>query len=176
MSANGIKIDAAELVGIICEGVFYGLFVGMFVGTVHVLTVGRLRHSTINVPMLGAAFLMMGLATAQLAVDSVNIFTAFIRKGDVGRAGRNAHLLDVTQPIFAAKHAIYFTMMFVGDAIVVSNSPTERKISHQNVSRSGEHTLSGLVGGGLLCFRHFVPWDQLLRPTRQFGVFATLLL
>jgi len=59
---------------------------------------------------------MMCLSTTQIVVDTVNIFRAFI---DLERQQRIMFLLDVTQPIFAAKHAIYFTMMLIGDIIVI---------------------------------------------------------
>lgn len=77
----------------------------------------RLSMGKSNKIFVLVALLMLGLATAQLVVDTTNLFRAFI---PFERAGRVGFLLDVTQPIFAAKHSIYFTMMLVGDSIVVS--------------------------------------------------------
>lgn len=67
--------------------------------------------------MIVASAVMCSLATSQIIVDSVNIFRAFI---PLDRIQRQEFLSDATQPIFAAKHAIYFTMVIVGDIIVVS--------------------------------------------------------
>ncbi|KAF4569917.1 hypothetical protein EYR40_008897 [Pleurotus pulmonarius] len=64
--------------------------------------------------MVLALLVMMALATAQLAVDAVNIFQAFV---DNNRFERVLFLSNPTLPIFAAKHAIFFTMIVVGDAI-----------------------------------------------------------
>jgi len=66
--------------------------------------------------MLIAACIMVALATAQIIVDTTNIFQAFI---DLDIQQRVSFLSDVTEPVFAAKHAIYFTMMLVGDIIVI---------------------------------------------------------
>jgi len=60
---------------------------------------------------------MAALATSQYVVDTVNIFWAFFGTND--RQARILFLHDVTRPIFAAKHSIFFTMMVVGDGIVV---------------------------------------------------------
>ncbi|THH09113.1 hypothetical protein EW146_g8787 [Bondarzewia mesenterica] len=112
----GIQIDVAELAGIVCEGIFYGLFLSLSAATLHILIIGRQRNSKLNVPMTIAAMVMLVLATAQIIVDTVNVFMAFVV---LDRPERLRFLLDVTQRIFAAKHAIYFTMMLVGDSIVI---------------------------------------------------------
>lgn len=70
--------------------------------------------------MLAAAIIMLILVIAQFVVDAVNIFMGFIALSEHPRLSRILFFQDLTQPIFAAKHAIFFTMMFVGDAIVVS--------------------------------------------------------
>ncbi|KAJ7750808.1 hypothetical protein B0H16DRAFT_1549167 [Mycena metata] len=110
-----MQIDVAELAGIVVEGVLYGIFVVLSIITFYHLLWTR-RHSKLNVPMVGAAVVMSILATCQLIVDTDNIFKAFI---DLERPARLFFLIDATQQIFAAKHAIYFTQMIVGDAIVI---------------------------------------------------------
>ncbi|KAK0447012.1 uncharacterized protein EV420DRAFT_1714619 [Desarmillaria tabescens] len=59
---------------------------------------------------------MYSLATAQLAVDCVTIFNTFV---PMGRATRQTTLANITIPVNAAKRAIFFTMMVLGDAIVI---------------------------------------------------------
>jgi hypothetical protein len=94
-----------------------GFFVALFMSTMYIL-VGRRRKSGSNTnwPMIVAAVTMMMLATAQLAVDIWNIFQAFMY---TTRPERLLFLVNVTHPIFAAKHALYFTQMLVGDMILV---------------------------------------------------------
>lgn len=67
--------------------------------------------------MVVTSLLMFTLATCQLAVDTTSVFNAFI---DLDRTARIALLNTKTIPINAAKHAIFFALMILGDAIVVS--------------------------------------------------------
>jgi hypothetical protein len=97
---------------------FQGAFSVSFLATIRILTRDRGHGRKTNITMLIAAILMMTLATGQIIVDTTNIFWAFIDKGS--RLERQSFLQDATQPIFAAKHAIYFTMMLLGDSIVAS--------------------------------------------------------
>ena len=130
-----IQIDVAELAGIVSEGILFGtppvaayasdtethlFFIGIFltlVSTALWILLERRGRGQRNFPFIVAALVMLGLSFAQIIVDTVNIFRAFI---PLERPERLFFLLDVTEPIFAAKHSIYFTMMLVGDAIVVS--------------------------------------------------------
>ncbi|KAF8991667.1 hypothetical protein BDQ17DRAFT_1370452 [Cyathus striatus] len=109
-----IQVDVAELAGLVVEGCLYGAFMVLFFISFHTL-VKRKKRSKLSPAMIVAAVTMAVLATCQIIVDTVNIFWAFI---PLTREERIIFLTDVTHPIFAAKHAIYFTMMLVGDAIV----------------------------------------------------------
>ena len=99
-----------------------------------------------NYPLIVGALVMLGLGTAQIIVDTANIFRAFIR---LDRQQRIFFMSDVTEPIFAAKHAIYFTQMLVGDSIVVSASNhlenNVKKMANSFVCRYTERLLSGIV-------------------------------
>ncbi|VDB95596.1 unnamed protein product [Peniophora sp. CBMAI 1063] len=110
-----IQIDVSELAGIVCEGILFGIFLTLISAAFWILLEKRGRGQR-NLPFLVAALVMFGLSFAQIIVDTVNVFRAFI---PLDRAQRILFLLNVTEPIFAAKHAIYFTMMLVGDAIVI---------------------------------------------------------
>ncbi|KDR76853.1 hypothetical protein GALMADRAFT_139719 [Galerina marginata CBS 339.88] len=109
-----IPVDVAELAGIVVEGGLYGVFLILFGVTIRTLLWKR-KLAKLNRIMVVAACLMAVLATCQIVVDTVNIFRAFI---PLDRESRIIFLSNPTEPIFAAKHAIYFTMMLVGDAIV----------------------------------------------------------
>lgn len=76
------------------------------------------KNQSINVPLVFTSTLMFCLATAQIIVGTVAIFEGFIT---LERPSRIKFLGNVTYPINAAKHAIFFTMLLLGDAIVVSN-------------------------------------------------------
>ena len=93
-----------------------GVFLVLDLAAIYILT-RRRRYSRPNIPMILAGVVMLFLSTAQFIVDATNLFMAFI---PLNRVARIAFFSDLTHPIFAAKHAIYFTMMLVGDAIVVS--------------------------------------------------------
>jgi len=105
---NGIQDDVAELAGLVVEGIVYGFFLALFLSTLTLLFTKRQSRV-----MLGAVIVMFLLATAQIIVDTVNIFMAFVDLPD--RISRLAFLENPTLPIFAAKHAIFFTMIWVGD-------------------------------------------------------------
>ncbi|TDL17411.1 hypothetical protein BD410DRAFT_807367 [Rickenella mellea] len=110
-----VQIDVAELAGLVIEGILYGVFLALFVATMQVLTRKR-RHSRPNIPSIVSAVVMFILATAQISVDTTNIFLSFIT---LDRTHSVEFLLDGTKPILAARAGIYFTMMLVGDVILI---------------------------------------------------------
>ncbi|KZV60852.1 hypothetical protein PENSPDRAFT_619755 [Peniophora sp. CONT] len=110
-----IEIDVSELAGIVCEGILFGTFLTLVLTALWILFEKRGRGQR-NLPFIGAALVMLGLSFAQIIVDTINIFRAFI---PLDRAQRILFLVNVTEPIFAAKHSIFFTQMLVGDAIVI---------------------------------------------------------
>ncbi|KAF8879039.1 hypothetical protein BD779DRAFT_1676574 [Infundibulicybe gibba] len=116
---NGIQIDVAELAGVAVEGVLYGgIFLVMDVVALYILV----RHSnyrrSMNRPMILAAVIMLLLRLLNL--QSTPQTSSWVHKYS-GSTQRLAFLSNLTNPIFAAKHAIYFTMMVVGDAIVITD-------------------------------------------------------
>jgi hypothetical protein len=76
-----------------------------------------------NWPMALAAGLLVVLCTTRLAIDTTNVFVAFV--GHPDRDARIAYLADVTQPLFTTKHSLLVGVLFVGDSFVVSFSITE---------------------------------------------------
>jgi len=74
-----------------------------------------LKASTLNLPMTITAVCMILLATAQLAVDTANVFVAFLHKD---RAERIAFLADTGTKLFSAKHCILITQLLIGDSFV----------------------------------------------------------
>ena len=76
-----------------------------------------LKVATLNLPMTITAVAMILLATAQLAVDTTNVFVAFLHND---RAARIAFLADVSTKLFSAKHCILISQLLIGDSFVVS--------------------------------------------------------
>lgn len=73
--------------------------------------------------MTMTAVIMILLATVQLALDTTNIFIAFL---DNDRVGRLAYLYDVKTAIFSAKHCVTITQLVVGDSFVVRMRYSDR--------------------------------------------------
>lgn len=79
----------------------------------------RLQVATLNLPMTITAVCMIVLATAQLSVDTANIFVAFLHRT---REERIAFLSDTGTKWFSTKHSILIAQWIIGDSFVVSDS------------------------------------------------------
>ncbi|KAF5327231.1 hypothetical protein D9619_004915 [Psilocybe cf. subviscida] len=113
-----IQIDVAELSGLVIVACFYGVYLTLFIVSAYIFaTRQRLRVATINLPMTITAACMVLLATAQLAVDTANIFIAFLHNN---REDRIAFLEDTGTKWFATKHCILslITQLLIGDSFV----------------------------------------------------------
>ncbi|KAK0435497.1 hypothetical protein EV421DRAFT_1835228 [Armillaria borealis] len=110
-----MQSDVAELAGLVIEACLYGVLTVLTIGTLYVL-LRRRRREAVNYTLLATSVLMYSLATAQIVVDCITIFNTFI---PMDRATRQATLANVTIPTNAAKRAILFAMMILGDAIVI---------------------------------------------------------
>jgi hypothetical protein len=77
-----------------------------------------LKVATLNLPMTITAVCMILLATAQLSVDTANVFVAFLHRT---REERIAFLADTGTKLFSAKHCILITQLLIGDSFVVSS-------------------------------------------------------
>ncbi|KAF9472744.1 hypothetical protein BDN70DRAFT_886614 [Pholiota conissans] len=112
----GFEIDTAELSGLVVEAGFYGMYVTLFIVSAYVFAERQsLKVATLNLPMTITAVAMILLATAQLAVDTANVFVAFLHND---RAARIAFLADVSTKLFSAKHCILITQLLIGDSFV----------------------------------------------------------
>ena len=81
----------------------------------------RRRHgSQLSWPMVSAGVLLILLATARFAVDTANVFEAFIKHDP--RTARIGYLADVTQPLFTTKHSLLVAVLLVGDSFVVRST------------------------------------------------------
>ncbi|OSD02601.1 hypothetical protein PYCCODRAFT_1425172 [Trametes coccinea BRFM310] len=134
--SSGMQIDTAELAGLAAEGGLYGVFVCLYFVCGYDLTQRRARFkSQLSWPMVLAGTLLIILATARFAVDTTNVFVAFIHHDP--RAARLAYLADVTQPLFTTKHSLLIAVLLVGDSFVASTLPimykrTNSSRDHQN--------------------------------------------
>ncbi|KAI9061592.1 hypothetical protein FKP32DRAFT_1575597 [Trametes sanguinea] len=112
-----MQIDTAELAGLAAEGGLYGVFVCLYFVCGYDLTQRRARFkSQLSWPMVLAGTLLIILATARFAVDTTNVFVAFIHHDP--RPARLAYLADVTQPLFTTKHSLLIAVLLVGDSFV----------------------------------------------------------
>ena len=73
---------------------------------------------------------MFILATAQIVVNCVVIFDAFIEiaPGPNPRAVRKLKMDNLRNPLVLAKKAIFLTMMIVGDVIAVGRTSQDRAL------------------------------------------------
>ncbi|TFK50625.1 hypothetical protein OE88DRAFT_1726452 [Heliocybe sulcata] len=109
-----IKIDVAELAGLVAEAILYGIFVMLFAAAMY-FTFVRKRRPKANRVMVVSALVLFILATIQLVADTTNIFTAFINRT---RPDRIAYLQDVSQPVFILKHTTLILIRLVSDLFV----------------------------------------------------------
>ncbi|KAK7056366.1 hypothetical protein VNI00_002920 [Paramarasmius palmivorus] len=113
--AIGIETDVAELAGIIAEAGLYGVLTVLTAATLYIL-IQKNPSPKLNLPLILTSCLMYTLATAQMVVDCVVIFDAFI---DLPRPERIALMANLSIPIVATKRALFFVMLILGDAIVI---------------------------------------------------------
>lgn len=113
-----IQNDVAELSGLVVEARLYGSpsalrSIGFYIFAAR----QRSKIATLNLPMIITGVCMILLTTAQLVVDTANIFIEFLNKN---REVRVAFLSDTRTTWFAAKHCILITQLLIGDSFVVS--------------------------------------------------------
>ena len=95
------------------------MYLTLFVVSAYVFAERQsLKKATLNLPMTITAVAMILLATAQLSVDTANVFVAFLHND---REQRIAFLANVATKLFSAKHCILISQLLVGDSFVVSN-------------------------------------------------------
>ncbi|KAF8170786.1 hypothetical protein BJ912DRAFT_996551 [Pholiota molesta] len=113
----GFQIDTAELSGLVVEAGFYGImYLTLFIVSAYVFAQRQsLKIATLNLPMTITAVAMILLATAQLCVDTANVFVAFLHND---RAARIAFLADTSTKLFSAKHCILISQLLIGDSFV----------------------------------------------------------
>ncbi|KAI0634699.1 hypothetical protein C8Q77DRAFT_1216780 [Trametes polyzona] len=110
-----MQVDTAELAGLAAEGVLYGILVCMSCVRGHDLLERRARFAAqVNWQMVLAGVLLIVLATARFAVDTANIFAAFIHHDP--RGARISYLDDVTQPLFASQYSLLIAILLVGNS------------------------------------------------------------
>ncbi|KAF5327360.1 hypothetical protein D9619_004994 [Psilocybe cf. subviscida] len=110
------QIDVAELSGLVVEAGFYGMYLTLFIVSTYIFAKRQmLKVATLNLPMTITAVCMILLATAQLAVDTANVFVAFLHRT---REERIRFLSETGTKLFSAKHCILITQLLIGDSFV----------------------------------------------------------
>ncbi|KAG7099804.1 hypothetical protein E1B28_001615 [Marasmius oreades] len=104
----------------IVEAILYGIFTVLTIGTLYILT-KRGSNADLNYAVIFTSVLMFVLATAEIVVNCVVIFDAFIEiaPGPNPRAVRKLKMDNLGNPLVLAKKAIFLTMMILGDVIVI---------------------------------------------------------
>lgn len=74
------------------------------------------KGASLSLPMTVTAVCMILCATAQLSVDTANVFVAFLHRS---REERLRYLSDTSTKLFSAKHCITITQLLIGDSFVV---------------------------------------------------------
>ncbi|KAK0460065.1 uncharacterized protein EV420DRAFT_249340 [Desarmillaria tabescens] len=107
-----ISLEKANFVALVLEALLYGAFTVLFLAALWVIFQKR---SGINVKLLSTVIIIWILAT-HLILDIIRASEAF-----VGLTGRTAldYYSDLSNPLQAAKTAIYVTLTLVGDGFVI---------------------------------------------------------
>ncbi|KAF5316010.1 hypothetical protein D9619_006923 [Psilocybe cf. subviscida] len=111
-----LQIDVAELSGLVVEAIFYGVFLTLFIVSAYIFVRRQMaKGDSLSLPMTVTAVCMILCATAQLSVDTANIFVAFLHRT---RVERLRYLSDTSTKLFSAKHCITITQLLIGDSFV----------------------------------------------------------
>ncbi|KAK0437129.1 uncharacterized protein EV420DRAFT_203608 [Desarmillaria tabescens] len=108
-----IPLDKANFLALVCETLLYGSFTVLFIAAIYVIV---RKRSGINVKLLSTVVIIWILATVHLILDIVRAIEAFV---ELERGGAQQYYLDLSNPLQAAKTAIYVTLTLVGDGFVI---------------------------------------------------------
>ncbi|KAH8078745.1 hypothetical protein BXZ70DRAFT_658531 [Cristinia sonorae] len=100
------------------QSLLYGVAVLMFVLTMWILVQNRSRQE-VNKTMILTSFLLILLATAELAVNIVRLQTGFMKEGMSHPGGTEGYFLDVSRPTYVAKSTLYNAQTLILDAAVI---------------------------------------------------------
>ncbi|KAK0201469.1 hypothetical protein DFS33DRAFT_1276360 [Desarmillaria ectypa] len=108
-----ISLEKANFVALVLEALLYGFFTVLFLAALWVIFQKR---SGVNVKLLSTVIIMWILVTVHLILDVVRAAEAFVGNAESTALG---YYSDLSNPLQAAKTAIYVTLTLVGDGFVI---------------------------------------------------------
>ncbi|EPQ58590.1 hypothetical protein GLOTRDRAFT_127087 [Gloeophyllum trabeum ATCC 11539] len=114
---DGIGLDAAQLVAIFLESMFFGMFFILYCIVLWILSHKRTSRRA-NIVMMSTVTTMFVLAIVHLAIDLSRIMDAFIGQKNV-QDGALLYYANLSNPKQVAKTVVYATQTIIGDSFVV---------------------------------------------------------
>ncbi|KAG7444135.1 uncharacterized protein BT62DRAFT_934310 [Guyanagaster necrorhizus] len=108
-----ISLDEANFLALVFEALLYGSFTVLFIAAIYIIFQKR---SGINIKLLSTVVAIWVLSTVHLIIDIIRAIEAFV---ELERGGALQYYLDLSNPLQAAKTAIYVTLTLVGDGFVI---------------------------------------------------------
>ncbi|KAK0503646.1 hypothetical protein EDD18DRAFT_1098994 [Armillaria luteobubalina] len=108
-----ISLDKANFLALVLETLLYGAFTVLFIAALYVIFQKR---SGINVKLLLTVIAIWTLATVHLILDIIRAIEAFV---ELQSGGALQYYSDLSNPLQAAKTAIYVILTLVGDGFVI---------------------------------------------------------
>ncbi|PBK67234.1 hypothetical protein ARMSODRAFT_1086201 [Armillaria solidipes] len=108
-----ISLDKANFLALVLETLLYGAFTVLFIAALYAIFQKR---SGINVKLLLTVIAIWILATVHLILDIIRAIEAFV---ELESGGALQYYSDLSNPLQAAKTAIYVTLTLVGDGFVI---------------------------------------------------------
>ncbi|KAI1782852.1 hypothetical protein LXA43DRAFT_386938 [Ganoderma leucocontextum] len=113
-----VSLSAVSVFSTTSQAILYGYAVFMFMLAMWIVVRDRQR-GRINYYMIVPGCLLLGLGTAEMAVNIARLYIGFISKGPGLSGGPDAYFADVTEPSFVAKSCLYNAQTIVLDAVVI---------------------------------------------------------
>ncbi|KAK0487102.1 hypothetical protein IW261DRAFT_590724 [Armillaria novae-zelandiae] len=108
-----ISLDKANFLALVLETLLYGAFTVLFIAALYVIFQKR---SGINTKLLLTVIAIWILATVHLILDITRAIEAFV---ELESGGALQYYSDLSNPLQAAKTAIYVILTLVGDGFVI---------------------------------------------------------
>ncbi|KAL0062149.1 hypothetical protein AAF712_010991 [Marasmius tenuissimus] len=114
---SGIGLPEANFLALVLESLLYGSFCVLFVAALWAIFTKR---RLVNYKLLSTLVAMWVLSTVHLILDVIRAKAAFIDAQPLeGTPGSLLYYLDLSNPLQAAKTAVYVTLTLVGDGFMI---------------------------------------------------------
>ncbi|KAF4565428.1 hypothetical protein EYR36_001999 [Pleurotus pulmonarius] len=110
---GAISLELANFLALVLETLLYGSFTVLFFAAIYVIIYKR---TVINITLLSTVSAIWILSTVHLVLDILRATEAFVRQKD---GGPLLYYLNLSNPLQAAKTAVYVTLTLVGDGFVI---------------------------------------------------------